>query len=232
MTASREAILSASRKAIARRGVRGLRVNSIAADAGVSSGLLYYYFTDRAGLLRATFYYISERIDTRRSEYDAPGDSPRARLEHRIFEYRDDEELVEGTAALNELRASAIYDPELRAPLAETTADFIAQLRGEITEAQSGGEIEDHVDPQRAALAIGTFMEGLDGRWLSGQITSAAARELLSHVIAQLLGPRPSGGSGQTGQPVTSVAPVSDRNLITRYCLLSARSGVTAGSRG
>ena len=49
----RDAILEACIAAIASRGVRGLRVNTVAADAGVSTGLLYYHFTDRDGLLSA-----------------------------------------------------------------------------------------------------------------------------------------------------------------------------------
>ena len=50
----REAILDAAARLIARRGVRGLRVEEVATEAGVSPPLLYYHFESRAGLVRAT----------------------------------------------------------------------------------------------------------------------------------------------------------------------------------
>jgi AcrR family transcriptional regulator len=68
----REAILEACLAAIASRGVRGLRVNAIAADAGVSTGLLYYHFTDRDGLLSAAFDHINDRARAYRSVGDLP----------------------------------------------------------------------------------------------------------------------------------------------------------------
>ncbi|MZE52785.1 TetR family transcriptional regulator, partial [Streptomyces sp. SID5770] len=40
-------ILEAAARVIARRGVRGLRVEELAAEAGVSTALIYYHFKDR-----------------------------------------------------------------------------------------------------------------------------------------------------------------------------------------
>ena len=51
---------------IARRGVRGLRVEQVAAEAGVAVSLIYYYFDNRNGLVRATLEHANERAATGR----------------------------------------------------------------------------------------------------------------------------------------------------------------------
>ncbi|MFC7766247.1 TetR family transcriptional regulator [Leucobacter soli] len=57
--AAAQKIVEASWRAIARAGVRKFRVSDVASDAGVSVGLVYYHFTDRNGLLRATMEYAN-----------------------------------------------------------------------------------------------------------------------------------------------------------------------------
>ncbi|MYV72610.1 TetR family transcriptional regulator, partial [Streptomyces sp. SID1046] len=47
MSDRRRAILEGAARVIARRGVRGLRVSDLAAEAGVSTALIYYHFKDR-----------------------------------------------------------------------------------------------------------------------------------------------------------------------------------------
>lgn len=54
-------ILEAAVRVIARNGVRGLRVEELAAEAGVSTALIYYHFKDRAGLIQRTLAFISDR---------------------------------------------------------------------------------------------------------------------------------------------------------------------------
>ena len=54
-------ILEAAARLVARRGVRGLRMEELAAEAGVSTGLLYYHFKDRSTLLRRTLEFVNER---------------------------------------------------------------------------------------------------------------------------------------------------------------------------
>jgi AcrR family transcriptional regulator len=58
---SREAILAAVARVIARRGVRGLRVEDVATEAEVSAPLLYYHFGNRAGLVKAALEHAGER---------------------------------------------------------------------------------------------------------------------------------------------------------------------------
>lgn len=63
MSDRRRAILEGAARVIARRGVRGLRVTDLAAEAGVSTALIYYHFQDRTGILRHALAFIGDRAD-------------------------------------------------------------------------------------------------------------------------------------------------------------------------
>lgn len=62
---ARERILQACRREIAASGVRGLRVQRVAQRAGVSLGLAYYHFADRAGLIDATIESVNQAVQQR-----------------------------------------------------------------------------------------------------------------------------------------------------------------------
>lgn len=79
-------------RVIARRGVRGLRVEELASEAGVSTALIYYHFKDRAGILRATLEFINDRAERYTTERD-PAEPPldaRGELEQTLLlEFQD-----------------------------------------------------------------------------------------------------------------------------------------------
>lgn len=184
----REAILDACIAAIASRGVRGLRVNTVAADAGVSTGLLYYHFTDRDGLLSAAFDHVNSRQHANRSRGDVPEDSPRTRLErHVLDEFQDLPAVVEISAAWHELRASAIYEERLRPAMASAASSFAAELAEEIRDAQASGGVDPAVDADRVGLVLTILMDGLDGRWLCKELSTDDVRDLLRFALRACL---------------------------------------------
>ncbi|BAH52539.1 TetR/AcrR family transcriptional regulator [Rhodococcus opacus] len=184
MSERRDAILKASATAIARRGIRGLRVNDVAEVAGVSPGLLYYHFKDRIGLLEAALNYINDRARAYRSEGERSSDSARDRLTRSLLgEIQDRPEVVENSLAWNELRASAVYEEALREPLARTTAAWVAEIADAIAQAQAGGEISSSLDPRRTAVTMTALVEGLSGRWLCEEITTEDAH---SHLLGAI----------------------------------------------
>src|SRR5260370_41640560 len=54
-------ILDAACRVIVREGAHGLRMASVAQEAGVSKALVHYYFTTRRELLRSAFAFSVER---------------------------------------------------------------------------------------------------------------------------------------------------------------------------
>ncbi|MFD9245866.1 TetR/AcrR family transcriptional regulator [Streptomyces sp. NPDC059556] len=172
-------ILEAAARVIARRGIRGLRVEELAAEAGVSTALIYYYFKDRSGILRHTLEFISQRAERYTSDRDpdAPPPSPREELDGTLLlELQDTVEVRENSAAWGELRASAVFDELLREDLARATlmwAQDVAVLLGQVQPMASASALA------AAGERLTALLEGLSMRWLGGGIKIDHARALL-----------------------------------------------------
>ncbi|WP_407836401.1 TetR/AcrR family transcriptional regulator [Streptomyces sp. DSM 116496] len=184
MADRRTAIMEGAARVIARRGVRGLRVEELAAEAGVSTALIYYHFKDRAGILRATLEFINDRAGRYTTERD-PADPPLDALgeleQTLLLEFQDDPAVRENSTAWGELRASAVFDPDLREDLAGATRVWIQEV----------GELLGQARPMAPAAALSgaaerltALVEGLSSRWLSGSLPLAHARELMVSSIA------------------------------------------------
>ncbi|MFJ4192189.1 TetR/AcrR family transcriptional regulator [Kitasatospora sp. NPDC089509] len=205
MSDRRRGILEAATRVIARRGVRGLRMGELAAEAGVSTALIYYHFTDRAGILRETLEYISERADHYTAEDEAapartpPGDrDPRTELEQvLLLELQDTTEVRENSTAWGELRASAVFEPDLREDLARNTHSWVHDVAELLAHADPFGTATAHA---AAAERLTALVEGLSVRWLSGSLPVEQARRLLHGAIeAELGNGRPGAGRGPGG---------------------------------
>jgi AcrR family transcriptional regulator len=194
VASKRDLILHAAVGMIAQNGVRGLRVEEIAAKAGASTGLIYYHFKDRAGLLRATLDYISERAERHTAEAVAASrsDDPREALEQVLqLELQDTDEIRENSTAWSELRASAVFETDLREQLQEATRQWVQETAERIEAARDAGQAWAGVDARAAAFRLTSLVEGLSERWLSGSVTLERARELLHGAIDVELGPTP-----------------------------------------
>ncbi|MEV7277319.1 helix-turn-helix domain-containing protein [Streptomyces sp. NPDC093111] len=191
MATRRTQILEAAARVIARRGIRGLRVEELAAEAGVSTALIYYYFKDRAGILRHTLEFINDRAEryTTDRDPDAPPLTAREELEETLLlELQDVVEVRENSAAWGELRASAVFDELLREDLARATLVWTQEVAALLGQVQP-------MAPASALAASGerltALLEGLSMRWLGGGIQVDHARTLLLGAIeAELAGLR------------------------------------------
>ncbi|TJZ50361.1 TetR/AcrR family transcriptional regulator [Streptomyces piniterrae] len=185
-----KSILEAATRLIARSGVRGLRVEELAAEAGVSTGLIYYHFGDRAGLMRRTLEFINERAERYTEPSASPRTDPRAYLEEMLLlELQDLPAVVENSTAWGEFRASAMFDAELREQLREATAQWSDDASDFIRRAQDAGTARDDVVATDAAERLTALVEGLSERWLTGAIPLERARELLRGALELELGP-------------------------------------------
>ncbi|MFD6822278.1 TetR/AcrR family transcriptional regulator [Streptomyces sp. NPDC060085] len=183
-TDRRTAILEGAARLIARRGARGLRMEELAAEAGVSTALIYYHFRDRAGVLRHTLEFISDRAERYTSDGDVTVDRHDARHELErslLLEFQDTPEVRENSAAWGELRASAIFEPELRDVLAGATLTWIHEVAA----------LLGRIQPTAAAPALTAsaerltgLLEGLSTRWLSGALPLSHARRLVQEAAS------------------------------------------------
>ncbi|MFF9012358.1 TetR/AcrR family transcriptional regulator [Streptomyces sp. NPDC014870] len=176
-------ILEAAARVIARRGVRGLRVEELAEEAGVSTGLIYYHFKDRTGILRHTLEFINDRAEryTTVQEADAEPLTPREELDQvLLLELQDTPEVRENSTAWGELRASAVFDPVLREDLARATLVWVQEVAGLLGQVQP---LTPAVTLAAAAERLTALLEGLSMRWLSGGLAIEHARTLLSEAV-------------------------------------------------
>ncbi|MEU7700124.1 TetR/AcrR family transcriptional regulator [Streptomyces sp. NPDC015492] len=177
-------ILEAAARVIARRGVRGLRVEELAAEAGVSTGLIYYHFKDRTGILRHTLEFINDRAEryTNQRDPDAEPLGPREELDEvLLLELQDIPEVRENSSAWGELRASAVFDPILREDLARATLVWVQEVAALLGQVQP---MAPAAALAAAAERLTALLEGLSMRWLSGGIGIDHARTLLREAIA------------------------------------------------
>ncbi|MER7753469.1 TetR/AcrR family transcriptional regulator [Kitasatospora sp. NPDC097643] len=184
MASRKTSILEASARVIARRGVRGLRVEELAAEAGVSTALIYYHFKDRTGILRQTLEFINDRAERYTTEREPGAEplGPREELEQTLLlELQDTVEVRENSTAWGELRASAVFDETLREDLARATLVWVQEV----------ADLLGQVQPMSSAVALAgaaerltALLEGLSTRWLSGCLPLAHARALMSEAVA------------------------------------------------
>ncbi|MFI9025304.1 TetR/AcrR family transcriptional regulator [Streptomyces sp. NPDC053560] len=183
MSARSTQILEAAARVIARRGVRGLRVEELAEEAGVSTGLLYYHFKDRTGVLRHTLEFINDRAEryTTSRDPDAEPLSPREELDQiLLLELQDIPEVRENSTAWGELRASAVFDPVLREDLARATLVWVQEVAALLGQVQP---LAPATTLAAAAERLTALLEGLSMRWLSGGLGIEQARTLMSQAI-------------------------------------------------
>ncbi|MFE1902329.1 TetR/AcrR family transcriptional regulator [Streptomyces gardneri] len=176
-------ILEAAARVIARRGVRGLRVEELAEEAGVSTGLIYYHFKDRTGILRHTLEFINSRAERYTAAQDEAAEplTPREELDQvLILELQDTPEVRENSTAWGELRASAVFDPVLREDLARATLTWVQEVAGLLGEVEP---LAPAVGLAASAERLTALLEGLSMRWLSGGLTIDHARTLMADAV-------------------------------------------------
>src|SRR5437763_16431344 len=128
-------ILEATCRVIAREGTDGLRMGTVAAEAGVSSALLHYYFDTRADLLMQAFDHADVKADqaAEAALEGIPGAADRLRRLLLIYTgadavFRDDWVLWV------EMWRSAIFDERLAESVRRSSAAWIQQIQGLIEE--------------------------------------------------------------------------------------------------
>lgn len=187
----REAILVAAARVISRSGVRGLRVEEVASEAGVSPPLLYYHFASRQGLIRAALQRASDKAPSaalRAETAETDGASGYAAVEAALLAELDDDRSVRDNAIVwGEVSATAVFEPELRDDVRQVTEAWSATVAEAVRRGIEDGSIRKGVDPDQAAEVLITLVDGLCNRWLAGAMERKRARELLVATLRETL---------------------------------------------
>jgi len=185
----RQQLIEATLSVIARQGFAGTRLSDVARQAGVSYGVVSFYFKTKEDLLLATLQSLAdEYTQVWRKAVAEAGDDPADRLRAIIeadFSPRiaSEKKIAVWFAFWAESRVRANY----RKLCAELFNDFHWQIRTIVQELidQYG---YDHLDANRVTLGINGMT---DGMWLDMQIQPRdfdrkVARETIEVFLAQL----------------------------------------------
>jgi AcrR family transcriptional regulator len=183
-------ILDAACRVIVREGAHGLRMASVADEAGVSKALVHYYFPTRQDLLRNAFAWSEERWQTvLTAELDALSTGAE-RLEHALCaSLGADASFSDKRALWNEVWSSLRFDDELRPRVERSYRVWLDRLTELVAEGHSDGSVPQTVDAETTAWRLAAAGDGLDSLLYLGLIDRDRAQELMLGGIRRELTP-------------------------------------------
>jgi AcrR family transcriptional regulator len=182
-------IIAAMRSSVAARGAAGATFDHVAREAGVSRGLLHYYFGTKERLLvevvRADCEVRIERIE-RQLENAGSVDEIIVALVSSAESFIDDEPT--GAIAVCELMAASRTSEEIGAELAELYRRWREHLAAALREKEREGVISLRSDAETVAALLFALADGIglqvtaDPEWDRGpsfELGAQTARHLL-----------------------------------------------------
>lgn len=153
-TESREAILDAAASRFAGQGFAPTTIKQIAADAGVNSALLYYYFADKEALYGEVVARLIARMGAAMSGVLASATSPSAAI---IAFATQHHAMLEREPHLRKLIGRELIDYDARhaqGAIRQLVAETFQRLRGAIEAGQRSGEFRADVDARFVAVTL------------------------------------------------------------------------------
>jgi AcrR family transcriptional regulator len=183
-------ILGAACRVVIREGAHGLRIASVAREAGVSKALVHYYFPTRQDLLRSAFAFSEtrwEEIVAREVDALATG---RERVARSLTACIDTAPPHGEYRALWTAMWTGLHgDEELRPVVRAHYRAWVDLLAARIREGQADGSIATRVEPAGAALRLAALTDGLDSMLYLGLTEPDTARESLDTAVSLELEP-------------------------------------------
>jgi TetR/AcrR family transcriptional repressor of bet genes len=179
-TARRLELLEAMMRITRKDGWDGVSLRKVAAEAGVSMGMVQHYFTTKDEMLRFAIEMMAEdtRQRIRRRVADLPEPpTPRLLVETVLTEMIPDpgRRATEAEAAKVWMRRFMLR-PESQAALGDGAADLRAALTGQILLGRPG----DTADAERDADTLIALLDGLIFNIVIGQQTAESATAILT----------------------------------------------------
>jgi AcrR family transcriptional regulator len=155
----REEILRSTVMEIERSGMSSLRVADVAGDLGVSSGLVFYHFDTRDGLLVSALEYAVEQDLTRLDKAIVSGNNAVERLRRVLASYGPTG-AAPGWTLWIDAWATALREPNIRDALRRLDYRWRQALEHVITEGVLAGDFAC-ADPVATVARIGALLDGL-----------------------------------------------------------------------
>lgn len=185
-----------------RDGLEAASLRQVAAEAGVSVGLVQHYFATKDQMLHFALERIGEdlagRLARRVGELPEPRD-PREVVRIVMLERLPltEERRVHAQAGVAWLGRAALR-PELTDYMVEGTSRLRDYLADQLRRGQQHGQVATGVNPRRAAEALLALSDGLAAQILSGQHGPDSARQVLECTLDHLFAQASKGSIGDS----------------------------------
>jgi AcrR family transcriptional regulator len=165
-------IIAAMRASVGQRGASGSTFDHVAREAGVSRGLLHYYFGSKERLLVEVVRHDCEVRNRNMDERLAKAESVDEILDALVVgleEFLEDD--AGGQAVIYEMLSASRHSDEIRAELAELYRQWRERLAGWLRAKEREGVIRLQADPEAVASILFSLGDGFgiqvlsDPRW-------------------------------------------------------------------
>jgi AcrR family transcriptional regulator len=187
-------ILDAAARVITDRGLAETRISDIAEQAGVSPGLILYYFESKDRLLAEALTFANDQFYLRTSREIRRIPSAREQL-RRVIDlsvpgYLPEYGRLDEWALWIEVWVRALRDPEMAKDREALDQRWRSQLAEIIRGGQGSGEFSSAEDPDELALRIAALMDGLAIQVIMDDsvVTTERMHRTCIEVSAQVLG--------------------------------------------
>ena len=153
-------IIESAIKVFARQGFASTRMDDVAAESGLSKGLLYWYFKSKEEIIIAIADLLFGVEFRKMQSLSAKGQTARACLESflEIF-IADLQGMLKVAPVIYEFYALAFRNATVRRVMQEYLGRFVAILEPIVQHGMDNGEFTPS-DARQATLAIGSALEG------------------------------------------------------------------------
>lgn len=201
----RTLIADALMRVAAQRGLEAVSLRHVAAEAGVSSGMVQHYFRTRDEMMTFALSVVREHHEARiGAAVAALGESPAPRTVLRTMLVEllplDPAREADGRVALAFLAYTAVR-PEVAAGLHTETAQLLGFIADLIRAGRAAWPADHQLDPDRAAVALLAAVEGLGVYLLGGHYPAETALAALDTQLDLLFGPNPTEAAGPARPP-------------------------------
>ncbi len=160
--ARRDSILRAAERVFAQKGFSFTKISDIAAEAGLSHGLVYHYFRSKEALFAALMDEMMMQLE---SQFDEEGESPRQRLTRTLTASF---ERMQNSPESMQLMTQAMLIGGLPDGLREAAFERATHLRERmqvlVEACQERGEIVADIDPAQLTSVIVCLIRGMSIR--------------------------------------------------------------------
>ena len=161
-------IVEAMRVTVGRHGAAGATFDRVAKEAGVSRGLLHYYFGTKERLLAETVRHdaglrlaqLEQRL-SRANSIDAIVEALVSQLEDFVHEDRDHQ------AVLYEMYSASRRNEEIRDELGRLYASMRANVARLLSEKAAAGIVELRAEPEAIASVLFALADGFELQFTS-----------------------------------------------------------------